>query len=147
MKRGLSIAILVLALIGVGISGYLYSIHGSDFSDKACEINQTFSCGAVDQSPYSELYGIPVSLLGIIGYGLMALGALVKLFDKSDDRGLNVFLLIASGGGLAFALYLTAMEAFVLHAWCLYCVAQQIDILIIFILALVLFFKENKVEC
>ena len=77
----------------------------------------------------------------------MALGALVKLFDKSDDRGLNVFLLIASGGGLAFALYLTAMEAFVLHAWCLYCVAQQIDILIIFILALVLFFKENKVEC
>jgi len=143
MKRGLSIAIIILALIGVGISGYLYSLHGSDFSDKVCEINATFSCGAVDQSSYSELYGIPVSLLGIIGYGLLALGALVKIFDKTGDRGITLFILLASVGGLGFALYLTAVEAFVLHAWCLYCVVQQIDILIIFVLALVLFFKER----
>jgi vitamin-K-epoxide reductase (warfarin-sensitive) len=143
MKKGVSIAILILALIGVGISGYLFSHHGTDMSEAACEINATFSCQSVDQSEYSEIFGIPVSLLGIIGYALMVLGALVKLFDKSDDRGIDAFLLIASGGGMGFALYLTAIEAFVLHTWCLYCIAQQIDILIIFALALVLFFRKQ----
>jgi len=144
MKKGLTIAVMILALIGVGISGYLYSLHGGDFSDKACEINETFSCSVVDQSPYSEIYGVPVSLLGIIGYGLLALAALMKLFDKKGDRGLDWFLVLASAGGLAFAMFLTAIEAFVLHAWCLYCVFQQIDIILIFILVLVLFFKERR---
>ncbi|MFH1142180.1 MAG: vitamin K epoxide reductase family protein [Candidatus Uhrbacteria bacterium] len=146
MKRGIAIVIMILALIGVGISVYLFSIHGSDMTGKACEINSTFSCGTVDQSEYSEIYGIPVSLLGIIGYGLLALAALVKIFDKVGDRGIDWFLLLASLGGMGFALYLTAIEAFVLDAWCLYCVAQQIDIAIILVLVVVLFWKERRVE-
>lgn len=144
MRKGLAIAIMILALIGVGISGYLFSMHGQDLSDRACEINAIFSCGAVDQSPYSEIVGIPVSLLGIIGYGLLALAALAKIFNKTGDRGLDWFLLLTASGGMAFALYLTAIEAFVLHAWCLYCIFQQIDIIFIFILVLVLFFKERR---
>ncbi len=144
MRKGLAIAIMILALIGVGISVYLFSMHGTDMSDKACEVNATFSCQTVDQSEYSEIFGIPVSLLGIIGYGLLALGALMKALDKAGDRGLDWFLLLTSVGGMAFALYLTAIEAFVLHAWCLYCVAQQIDILLILILVLILFFKQPR---
>ena len=144
MQRALSIAIFVLALIGVGISVYLLSIHGADMTGKACEINAIFSCQTVDQSEYSEIFGIPVSLLGIIGYGFLALAALVKFFGKKSDRGLDWFLLIAAIGGMAFALYLTAIEAFVLHAWCLYCLIQQIDIALILILVLILFFKKQR---
>ena len=143
MKKSLSIIICILALIGVGFSGYLFTIHGSDMTSKACEINTVFSCGTVDQSVYSEILGIPVSLLGIIGYGLLAIAAMMKFFDKKNDRGLDRFLLLASVGGMGFALYLTAIEAFVLHAWCLYCVGQQIVIALILILVLVLFFKKQ----
>jgi vitamin-K-epoxide reductase (warfarin-sensitive) len=144
MKKSLSIIIVVLSLIGVGFSAYLFSIHGADMAGKACEINSTFSCQTVDQSEYSEIFGIPVSLLGIIGYGLLALAALAKFFDKTGDRGIDRFLLLASVGGMGFALYLTAIEAFVLHAWCLYCVGQQIAIALILILVLVLFFKKQR---
>ena len=143
MKRGLAITIMILALIGVGISVYLFSIHGTDMTGKSCEINETFSCGTVDQSVYSEIFGIPVSLLGIIGYGLLAIAALIKFLDKTRDRGLDWFLLVASIGGMGFALYLSAIEAFVLDAWCLYCVAQQIDIALILVLVLILFFKKQ----
>ena len=144
MHRRLAIVIMILALIGVGISSYLFAHHGTDMSEAACEINATFSCQTVDQSAYSEIYGIPVSLLGIIGYGLLVLAALMKFLDKAGDRGLDWFLLLISAGGLAFALYLSAIEAFILNTWCLYCLAQQIDIILIFILALVLFFKERR---
>ena len=93
-----------------------------------------------------QLVGVELKnkILGIIGYGLLALAALAKFFDKTGDRGIDRFLLLASVGGMGFALYLTAIEAFVLHAWCLYCVGQQIAIALILILVLVLFFKKQR---
>lgn len=138
--------IFILALIGVGISAFLYVQHIGLFSTEICEINATFDCASVDQSPYSEIFGVPISLLGILGYGLMALGAFLKLLDKKDDRGLDWFLLLTIGGGFAFSLYLTSIEAFVLHAWCIFCLAQQVIILVMFILAVIMFKKEPKPE-
>jgi len=133
MKK-IAAAIFVLALLGAAISAFLYVQHIGLYSTEICEINASFDCKTVDSSPYSEIYGVPISLLGMIGYALMALGALLKMLDKKSDRGLDWFLLLSVGGGLAFSLYLTSIEAFVLHAWCIFCVAQQIIILIMFIL-------------
>ncbi|MBU0531805.1 vitamin K epoxide reductase family protein [Patescibacteria group bacterium] len=145
MKKFTS-AIFVLAIIGAAISAFLYVQHIGLYSTEICEINATFDCKSVDSSAYSEIYGVPISLMGIIGYGLMALGALLKLLDKKSDRGLDWFLLLSIGGGFAFSLYLTSIEAFVLHAWCIFCVAQQFIILIMFVLAVMVFRKSPHIK-
>lgn len=143
MKK-ISGAIFILALAGVGISVFLYLQHIGAYSTEICEINATFDCRTVDQSPYSEIYGVPISLLGIIGYGLLLLGALLKFFDRQGDRGLDLFLAAAATGGLAFSLYLTGVEAFILRAWCVFCLSQQVIMLVIFILAVLLYTGGRK---
>lgn len=122
--------ILILALLGVALSAYTlaykYGVAAADF----CTINATFDCGIVNQSSYSVLFGIPVSALGIIGYGFIALAAVLKLFSPLD-KSLTNFLVVASIGALAFSLYLSGIEAFVLHAWCLLCLASQAIIIVL----------------
>jgi uncharacterized membrane protein len=70
----------------------------------------------VNHSPYAEVRGVPVAAIGIGGYFLIGILALLR------RRGL---LLAAVVGGFGFALYLTNIEAHVLHIWCLYCVISQ----------------------
>tara|TARA_B100001964_G_C14047283_1_gene515342 strand:+ start:190 stop:621 length:432 start_codon:yes stop_codon:yes gene_type:complete len=122
--------ILVLALLGVALSAftlaYKYGVASADF----CTINETFDCGTVNQSSYSVLLGIPVSALGIIGYGFIALAAVLKLFSPLD-KSLTNFLTIAAIGALAFSLYLSGIEEFVLHTWCLLCIGSQAIIIIL----------------
>jgi hypothetical protein len=37
-----------------------------------CSINDMWDCGIVNHSPYAVLYGLPVAIIGIMGYGLLA---------------------------------------------------------------------------
>jgi uncharacterized membrane protein len=67
-----------------------------------------------------------VAVLGIVGYALLVLLALLR------RRVLMVFF---AGFGLAYALYLTNVEAHVLHVWCVYCVSSLILIILITFLA------------
>ncbi|HVP50379.1 MAG TPA: vitamin K epoxide reductase family protein, partial [Candidatus Bathyarchaeia archaeon] len=92
-----------------------------------CSINEKWDCGIVNHSPYAVMYGVPVAAMGIAGYFLLGLLALWR------RRGL---LLVASLIGMAFALYLTNIEAHVLGVWCLYCVISQGLIAAILLLAI-----------
>jgi vitamin-K-epoxide reductase (warfarin-sensitive) len=113
-----------LALVGVLISLYTFLYKQGVVTAEFCEVNGTFDCATVNASSYSMLFGIPVSLIGIFGYAFMGIAAWMK--SKSmEDRGLGKFLALAAVGGLAFSLYLTSVEAFVLHAWCMLCLASQ----------------------
>ena len=145
MNKFLS-AIFVFSLIGVGISFYLYLLHIDATASSVCQINATFDCKTVDSSPYAMTFGIPNSILGMLGYGFMALGALMKLLQKKRDQILNLYLLLAATGGLGFSLYLTGVEAFILHAWCIFCIASQVVMMIVFGLALTVFLKDRKPE-
>jgi uncharacterized membrane protein len=74
------------------------------------------------------VFGIPVALIGIIGYvGLLVLA--------TRYRNHPSILLIASTGGLGFALYLTYVEAFVLAVWCILCLLSLSLIWLITMLA------------
>ena len=64
--------------------------------------------------------GVPVALIGIVGYVLVA--ALATVYRNQAQT--PVLLLIASLGGLGFALYLAYVEKFVLGAWCVLCLAS-----------------------
>ncbi len=104
--------IAILALAGVVVSALALRVHYST-ETQPCSINETWDCGVVNHSPYSEIYHVPVAGLGIAGYLLMAQLALAK------QRWL---LMIAAVIGLGFSLHLTHIEMDVLKMWCLYCV-------------------------
>lgn len=127
--------IAVFALAGIGISLYALLLKQGVADGTACTIGESFDCDIVNQSSYSIIMGIPVSLLGILGYAFMGAAA-VLLFFKPHDRGVLRFLLLAATGGLLFSLYLTSIEAFVLYAWCILCLTSQALILSIFFMSL-----------
>lgn len=120
-----------LACVGLGLSIYSLAHHEGFVSGTFCTINQTFNCDIVNRGPFSELFGIPVALLGILGYGFMAAAALLQ-WKRPEDKGSLLFLVLAVVGGLGFSLYLSGIEAFVLRTWCIVCLSSQTAMLGIF---------------
>jgi uncharacterized membrane protein len=128
---------ILLSLIGVVISLYSF-LHNQGFaSGEFCKINDSFNCDVVNKGPYSAIAGVPVSIIGVIGYAFIALGAFLK-WRQPDDRSLNHFLLFATVSGFLFSLYLSGLEAFVLDTWCLVCLTSQVNIILLMILATIL---------
>lgn len=126
--------IVVLALAGVVVSAlalHVHYYHGVE----PCDINAHWDCGIVNHSRYSMIAGIPVAALGIIGYALIAFAAFRR------QRAVTLVLALA---GLAFALYLSNIEAHVLEVWCLYCVTSQFLIALITLAAFVFLFVRRK---
>ena len=116
----------MLAIAGIIVSGLALHVHYSTES-QPCSINEKWDCGIVNHSPYAEIRGIPVATIGIAGYLLIGILALMRR---------RAFLLLASLAGMSFALYLTNIEAKVLGVWCLYCVISQAVIAAITLLAI-----------
>ena len=115
-----------LAIAGMIVSGLALRVHYST-ETAPCSINEKWDCGIVNHSPYAEIQGIPVATIGIAGY--LLIGVLAFLRRRMP-------LLLAALGGMAFALYLTNIEAKVLGVWCLYCVISQGIIAAITLLAI-----------
>lgn len=129
-----------LSLFGVLLSGYSLYAHYSSTPSKLCNFNDTFSCDAVNKSEYAEIAGIPVALVGLGGYVLLAMLAVQILKGRSFHKDLFWFAL----AGFLFSLYLTYLEAFVILAWCPVCVLSQITILIIVVLSFIGMRKPHK---
>lgn len=124
----------IAAIIGIAASVESVLAHYSIVDATFCTINSTFNCDVVNKSEYSELLGIPVSALGVIGYVAM-LAVSIWLRRGVQERALTMLLMLALSG-LIFSLYLTSVEAFVLYTWCLVCITSQVAILAIFIASL-----------
>lgn len=135
MKKSIPVFLVILALMGLGISFYTLQLHQNTTGDSFCNINDTFNCDDVNKGEYSEIAGIPVAVVGILGYAVLVLGSLLAMRYTS----LWEYVMMAAGLGLAFALYLTSLEAFVIHTYCLACLASQLIILMFFILSIIQF--------
>jgi uncharacterized membrane protein len=118
--------IAILALAGMWFSMLSLRIHYST-ETQPCSINAKWDNDIVIHSPYSEMSGIPVAVIGIGGFLALAFLALVK------QRAL-VFL--SSLVGLGYALYLAHIEKDILMLWCLYCVILLGIIALILLLSL-----------
>ncbi|MFZ0662919.1 MAG: vitamin K epoxide reductase family protein [Acidobacteriaceae bacterium] len=117
--------IAALAILGIVVSVLAFQIHYSN-AVQPCDINARWDCGVVNHSRYSMIGKVPVAAVGIVGYFILAVLAFLR------RRSLT---LIASFIGLAYALYLSNIEAHKLEVWCLYCVSSQILIALITLLA------------
>ncbi len=119
-NRALLAAIAVLALAGTVVSAVSLQRHYAKSATSYCDFNQQFSCDIVNRSEYSTVAGIPVAAIGVAGYaGLFLLSTLWRSHTETPNR-----LLLASVAGLAFALYLTYVEAYELSTWCILCLAS-----------------------
>ena len=115
--RRLSIAV---ALVGLGIAGYLTVAHYAGAAP-VCAI--AHGCATVQKSAYADLGGVPVALLGLLGY-LAILGSLAR--DGEGPRTVTAFLSIA---GFGFSAWLTYVEVERLDAICIWCVGSAVCML------------------
>ena len=105
--------LVLLAILGVVVSSLALREHYRTEGDSPCSINERWDCGIVNHSPYAVLAGIPVAVLGIAGYLLMAALAWRRAYR---------LLLPVALAGLGFSLYLAHIEKNILGVWCIYCV-------------------------
>ncbi len=136
----LMIAIALVAGAGVAVSSVSLYHHFGTSRTSFCNFGETFNCDIVNRSTYSSVLGIPVALIGILGY-LLILALATVYRDKAETP---IMLLIASIGGLGFALYLTYIEKFVLQSWCVLCLGSLVLIVMLAVLSLLLNFRARS---
>jgi vitamin-K-epoxide reductase (warfarin-sensitive) len=124
--------IALLAVAGIVVSYLALKVHRSE-DTAPCSINEHWDCGIVNHSRYAEIRGIPVATIGIAGYLLLGLMALLRR---------RSMLLVLSLGALAFTLRLSYIEYHNLQVWCLYCVISQGIMALITVLAIAQMFMQ-----
>jgi uncharacterized membrane protein len=117
--RALRTTLIVLAALGVALAGYLTYLHYSG-TTPPCSIKGN-PCSQVQKSRYSELAGVPVALIGLLGY-IVILGSL--LAPESERARFATMALTL--GGLGFSAYLTYREVFTLRKICEWCVGSAV---------------------
>lgn len=133
--RALKLTMIVLTVIGLGVASYLTYVHYSGIK-VACTAGE--SCTKVQTSQYSKLAGVPVALIGLLGY-VAILGSL--LLPESENSRLATMVLTLVGFG--FSAYLTGRELFSIHAICEWCVSSAVILTILTCLALWRFLRGD----
>lgn len=125
--------IALLALIGVLISVYLTLHKYGMIGTLACG---TGSCETVQASKWAVFMGIPVPVVGLAGYLVVLIVALIGLQPEQRFGKVPWLLFLLADIAFSFTLYLTYLEAFVIHAWCRWCLVSAALVTLIWIAAL-----------
>ena len=120
LSRRLITMVAFLAVCGIAVSSVSLQHHYATSKTAYCDIGEAFNCDIVNRSQYSTIAGIPVALIGMLGYG--ALAGLATVYRERREMPAMLFGLSALG--LAFALYLTYIEGRVLGIWCILCLSS-----------------------
>jgi uncharacterized membrane protein len=116
--RTLRLVTALVALAGVVLAGYLTSAHYAAGS-LVCPVGGG-GCETVQESEYAELAGVPVAVLGLGAY--VVLLALV-LWDTPTARLAAAAIAFV---GFVFSAYLLVIQAFVLDAFCIWCLVNDL---------------------
>lgn len=141
--------IALLAIAGIFDSSRALRVHMEDPSvAPPCAVTEHWDCGFVnhsrfavfpptsfDEDPESPKFHLPVAVLGIVGYALIAVLALANQLWLT---------LQAAEIGFAFAAFLSYMEAFILEKWCIYCVWSQGIITVILLTTIVALIVDRR---
>ena len=126
----------LLSVAGMFVAYYLCLFHKAAVFP-ACGVNEFFDCGQVSgpASPYSAIQGIPVALIGLIGYITIFLLTWLKDWLPIVEENMAELMIGVLSLGFAFTAFLTLQEMFVIHAFCQYCLVSAAIITVMFILA------------
>jgi uncharacterized membrane protein len=129
-RLGLRRAMLALTVIGLGVASYLTYVHYAGFGALVCVGGHHggSSCETVQSSVWSKLAGVPVALIGLVGY-VGILGSQL-LPDREESRLATLGMTLI---GVGFSGYLTYRELFSIHAICEWCVSSAVIMTLLFI--------------
>lgn len=133
--RALRITLIVLTVLGLGVASYVTYVHYAGIKP-ACTAGE--SCTKVQTSRYSELEGVPVALIGLIGYVAILLSLLAP--EEERTRFATAALTL---GGFAFSAYLTYRELFSIHAICEECASSAVIMTIMMLLSVFRFLRGD----
>ncbi len=125
--RTMRITMIVIAGLGLGVASYLTYTH---YTNTAVLCSISHGCETVQHSSYADLAGIPVALIGLLGYVLI-LGSLLAPSSETTRLATMTFTMI----GFGFSAYLTYRELFSINAICQWCVSSAIFMTLLVCLA------------
>lgn len=131
----LRLAMVVIAILAIALTAYLTYIHYSGLKP-ACTAGQ--SCIKVQTSQWSKLAGIPVALIGLLGY-VAILGSLLAP-DREETRLATLSMTLI---GFGFSAYLTYRELFSIHAVCEECATSAVLMTILLICSIVRYLRGD----
>lgn len=114
--------VIVLVVIGASVAAYLANVETSG-SEAVC--GPVGDCNAVQQSEYARLAGIPIGVLGLLGYAAIGGLWIVSRVTRGSGADLAVVLIgLGAWAGTLFSIHLTFLEPFVIGATCMWCVSS-----------------------
>ena len=135
----------VLALVGLLIATYMLLHRLGVVGRLIC--GPEGACEIVQSSKWATFLSLPVPLVGVLGYLVLLVVAVLGLQPPwARDRRVSVVLVVLSGIAVAFTAYLTAIEAWVIHAWCRWCLGSAAVIVLILACALVDLVRVSRRE-
>jgi uncharacterized membrane protein len=135
-NRALRIVMIAIATVGLGVASYLTYVHYSGIPP-LCSAGG--SCLEVQTSIYSKLAGVPVALMGLIGY-IAILGSLLLPEREESRLATMVFTVV----GFGFSAYLTYRELFSIHAVCEWCASSAVMLTVLACLAVWRFLRGEE---
>jgi uncharacterized membrane protein len=125
----------ILALVGLGIAGYMTYIEAT-YTPAFC--GPLGDCNAVQTSPYARLFGfLPVGLFGAAGYlAILVAWSWPRLRRDKLAQVMPVAILGMAAFGTLFSVYLTYLEIFVIRAVCIWCLSSALVITLLLLASL-----------
>jgi uncharacterized membrane protein/glutaredoxin len=135
LPSGLEAVIPVLALMGLGVAGYLAYVETQAV---AAVCGPVGDCNAVQSSPYARLFGVlPIGVLGVLGYlAILAAWAWGRSHSRAAVQWPPAAVFGLSVGGVVFSIYLTYLEPFVIGAVCAWCLSSAVIMMVLMLLSL-----------
>ena len=129
---GLDVIALGIAVIALGISIYLTVEHYDSSLTLACPESATVNCAKVTTSRWSSIAGVPVALLGLLYFAVMA----VLLAIPRDHPRLLLARVLGASAGVLMVLWLVYVELLLVNAICLWCTAVHVLTVALFVVVL-----------
>lgn len=131
----------LISLAGLFLGAYLTLYKFGFIGTLACGVS---SCEQVQTSRWSVFLGLPVATWGAGFYASMLVLTILGLQERfADSKGISLVMLLLTGWGVLFTGWLNYLEAYVIHAWCEWCLFSAGMVLVLFILA-ALDYRETK---
>lgn len=130
---------IVLATLGLLDSSYLTMKH---YSAQPLACGFLNGCDLVTNSKYSSVFGIPIALIGIFYYSFLALISIIYLTNKNRLLINTIFIL----NTITIFIYgiLIYIQAFILNAFCTYCLISALISIMLFLSGSILFYLEKR---
>ena len=124
----------LISLGGLFLGAYLTLYKFGVIGSLVCNVG---SCEQVQTSRWSMFLGLPVATWGIGFYALMLALSIAGLQPRyAESRGLALAIVLLTGWGMLFTAWLNYLEAFVINAWCEWCLGSAAMVVLLFILAI-----------